>query len=269
MGSIVSPGVFASICLELESRGAENINIVTGSHAVPAIVAGMESARSKGLLVPALWNSSAYESVDAINCASEHIAVYLPDLKTLDNDISARYFKAPDYPEVASKAILRMVELREIRFGPSRHIRAINAVDKDRTAPDAVDEAPEILESGVIVRHLVLPDRMDSTRKVIEWFARNLDGKALLSVMMQYTPVFACQKSDGISTQAEAPPSSRFVEEKEYDAVLRMLEDYDISDGFYQELVPSDDWLPDFERENPFSSELSTPIWHWKTGFIT
>jgi len=155
-----------------------------------------------------------------------------------------------------------MAELREIRFGLSRHTKTINPEGNDGTAQ-------EIMESGVIVRHLVLPDRMDSTRKVIEWFARNLNGKALLSVMMQYTPVVAGHKLDGTSTQAAAPPSSRFVDEKEYATVLSMLEDYDISDGFYQELVPSDDWLPDFERENPFSSELSIPVWHWKTGFIT
>ncbi len=268
MGLIVSPVEFASICMELESQGAENINIVTGSHAVPAIVEGLKAARHRGLMIPALWNSSAYESVEAIEAASEHLAVYLPDLKTLDSEISARYFKAPDYPEVASRAILRMAELREIRFGPCRNNKKAEAEREGKAMINPDPELPEILESGVIVRHLVLPDRMDSTRKVIEWFARNLNGRALLSVMMQYTPVSAGPTPDGKDPHTEAPPSSRFVDEREYETVLGMLEDFDISDGFYQELVPSDDWLPDFERENPFSSELSIPIWHWKTGFI-
>jgi len=271
MGSVVSPDQFAFICMELERQGAENINIVTGSHAVPALIMGLKTARTNGLQIPALWNSSAYESVDSINAASEQISVYLPDLKTLDSDISARYFKAPDYPEVARKAILRMAELRDIRFGPCRNGK--NAVTeqpgKSAANPDPEADLPEILKSGVIVRHLVLPERMESTRNVIKWFARNLNGKALLSVMMQYTPVVIGQRSDGERMQIEAPPATRFVDEREYDTVLRMLEDFDISDGFYQELVPSDDWLPDFERENPFSSELSVPIWHWKTGFIT
>lgn len=250
MGAPVDVGLFAEICLELEKRGAENINIVTGSHAVGAVASGLAEARRRGLRIPALWNSSAYETVEAIEAAADHIQVYLPDLKTLDPDIAARYFKAPDYPSVAVAAIRRMAELRRLAYAPARGPLESGADEDGR---------PEVLVSGVVVRHLVLPDHLDDTRNVLRWFADNLSGRALLSLMTQYTPVRS-------SENADLP--ERFIDRGEYDSLLEMLEEVGIEDGFYQELVGGDDWLPDFERVNPFSSELSVPVWHWRAGFV-
>lgn len=251
MGAPVDRDLFAEICLRLERAGAENINIVTGSHAIPAIAEGLAEARRRGLAVPGLWNSSAYESVEGVDLLAEAIDVYLPDLKTLDGALSARFFRAPDYPETATSAIKRMAELRSVRFAPSRH--ADPASDAD---------APETLVSGVVVRHLVLPDQLDSTRAVLRWFADNLAGRALLSLMTQYTPIPGTERAGN-------PPPQRFVDEGEYERVVGMLEEFDIEDGFYQELVPGSDWLPDFVRTNPFSSELSVPVWHWRDGFLS
>jgi putative pyruvate formate lyase activating enzyme len=250
MGAPVDAALFADICRELQARGAENINIVTGSHAVEGIAAGLAEARKRGLAIPALWNSSAYETVDAIDAAADQIQVYLPDLKTLDSAVAARYFHAPDYPEAATAAILRMAELRPLRYAPARGPRPEGADEDDR---------PEVLVSGVAVRHLVLPGHLEDTRRVLRWFADHLAGRALISLMTQYTPV---RSIDG----ADMP--ERFVDEGEYESVLGMLEDFGIEDGFYQELVASDDWLPDFRKTNPFSSELSVPVWHWKSGFV-
>lgn len=250
MGAPVDRDLFAEICLRLEREGAENINIVTGSHAVPAIAEGLAEARRRGLSVPGLWNSSAYESVEGVDLLAEAIDVYLPDLKTLDGTLSARFFRAPDYPQTATAAITRMAELSSVRFAPSRH-----------ADPAPGEDAPEVLVSGVVVRHLVLPDRLDSTRAVLRWFADNLAGKALLSLMTQYTPIPGTERAGN-------PPPQRFVDEGEYARVVAMLEEFDIEDGFYQELVPGSDWLPDFLRTNPFSSELSVPVWHWRDGFL-
>lgn len=248
MGAPVDASLFAEICLRLEGAGAENINIVTGSHAAPGIAAGIIEARKAGLTIPGLWNSSAYESLEAIDLLSEAMDVYLPDLKTLDGAVSGRFFRAPDYPEAATAAILRMAELRPLRYAPSRHART------------GVD-APEVLVSGVVVRHLVLPGLLDSTREVLRWFADHLAGRALLSLMTQYTPIPGTER-------AGAPPPQRYVDEGEYGEVTSMLEDFGIEDGFYQELVQDSDWLPDFTRTNPFSSELSVPVWHWREGFL-
>jgi putative pyruvate formate lyase activating enzyme len=198
---------------------------------------------------------------------------YLPDLKTLDPKLSAAFFKAPDYPEAASAAILRMAALSPLRFGPS-----------ERVGADPADPG-EVLLSGVVVRHLVLPDYLESTRNVLRWFADHCGGRALLSLMLQYTPVegpapraaAACDavhrgaaRGDAVGSDAAPGPGvpQRFVNQKEMDTVLLWLEEFGIDDGFYQELVPDTEWLPDFNRENPFSSDLSVPVWHWKRGFI-
>ena len=233
LGRIVDTDEFSGICLLLQERGAENINIVTGSHAAAALCRGIETARKQGLRIPILWNSSGYEGEETLELLSGTVDVYLPDLKTLDVSFAARFFNAPDYPEYAAAAILRMMECRKLRYDSGRIL------------------------SGVMVRHLIIPGRPDLTRQVLAWFAEHCrgsgNGGALLSLMTQYTPV-----------QTEADIPGRYVSEDEYEAVLSMLEEFDIENGFCQELVTGSEWLPDFRRPNPFSSELSVPVWHWQ-----
>jgi putative pyruvate formate lyase activating enzyme len=234
MGREVSIAEFAAICLRLQALGAENINIVTGSHAIPTIVAGLKQARADGLVIPTLWNSSAYESLEALSLLDEVIDVYLPDLKTLDPNLTARFFNAPDYPEYATKAILYMLDTRALKTS-----------------------ARSTLTSGVIIRHLVLPGYLEATRETLRWFAEHGRGRALLSVMTQYIPprsTGACMK--------DAP--KRFMNERDYETVLGWLEEFGIEDGFYQELTPDSSRLPDFTRQNPFSSTLSTAVWHFQ-----
>jgi putative pyruvate formate lyase activating enzyme len=235
MGRAVNGDEFVRICLALQERGAENINIVTGSHAAPALVRGIVAARSQGLVIPVLWNSSGYESPEMLSLLGDTVDVYLPDLKTLDRNVAKRFFNAPDYPVRAGEAILRMMEKRELRY----------------------NDAGTVLVSGVMIRHLVIPGFTEATREVLRWFADNAQGRALLSLMTQYTPV-----GDDPAVPA------RYVAGEEYGAVIGWLEEFGIDDGFCQELVTGSEWLPDFERLNPFSSELSTPVWHWREGFV-
>lgn len=234
MGRTVTEAEFVRICLALQEKNAENINIVTGSHAAPALAAGIKAARKQGLVIPVLWNSSGYETLETLSPLEDVIDGYLPDLKTLDSALAERFFKAADYGEAASMAIKKMLEFRDMRYEGA------------------------ILRSGVIVRHLVLPGRLDATRDVLRWFAENAMGKGLLSLMTQYTPVRSGDMPD------------RSVNEAEYEVVLNWLDEFGIDDGFYQELTLSADseWLPDFKRVNSFSSELSTPVWHWRAGFV-
>jgi putative pyruvate formate lyase activating enzyme len=239
-GKAVAIAEFAEICLALAAEKAENINIVTGTHAAPALAAGLKAAREQGLTIPALWNSSGYEAVETIELLADAVDVFLPDLKTLDPVLSSRFFNAPDYGGTASRAIQKMLELRGKPI-----------FDKGK------DGEKRKIRSGVIIRHLVLPDFLESTREVLRWFANHAQGRALLSLMTQYTP---------INSALDAP--SRSINAPEYEIVLNWLDEFGIEDGFYQELSPDRDWLPDFERINPFSSELSTPVWHWKRGFI-
>ena len=232
MGQAVDASKFAAICLALQNLGAENINIVTGSHAVPAIAEGIRRARGDGLTLPCLWNSSAYEKTETLEALYGLVDTYLPDLKTLDEGLAAKFFNAPDYPLYAEKAILKMIDMTQ---------------DKQK----------------VIIRHLVLPGFLESTRETLRWFAENALGRASLSLMTQYTPP---PPRSPLAAKAENAPA-RFLNREEYDTALAWLEEFGIEDGFYQELETGDEWLPDFERQNPFSSELSVPVWHWKHGF--
>jgi putative pyruvate formate lyase activating enzyme len=232
MGRVLSVETdFARLCLDLQGHGAENINIVTGSHAVLSLAAGITAAREAGLSIPVLWNSSAYETVEALSLLNGSVDVYLPDLKTLDSAFAGRFFNAPDYPHYAPAAIQAMLEQRgELRY--------------DRNG---------MLLSGVIVRHLVMPGHLEATRDALRWFAEQCRGRALLSLMTQYTP---------IKSAAAVNAPTRALNEAEYETALAWLDEYGIEDGFCQELVTGNEWLPDFRRPNPFSSELSTPIWH-------
>ncbi|AGT42511.1 radical SAM protein [Treponema pedis] len=246
-GRAVTLKEFSDICLLLQSNNAENINIVTGSHAVPAIAAGLSLAKKRGLNIPVVWNSSAYETEEAIELLSDCVDGWLPDLKTLNPEISYQVFKAPDYPETALKAILKMAEISPLKLEYTDDIRYPFGK----------------LVSGVIVRHLALPSRMEDTKTVLKWFSQNLKDKALLSLMTQYTPIKANPKAKSVSLF-----ENRMLKNSE-DIILRnFLSALKIDNGFYQELVPSDDWLPDFNRVQTFSSSLSKPLWHWTQGEI-
>jgi len=223
LGRAVTAEEFACICIALRDKGAENINIVTGSHAIPAITEGFVAARNAGMHLPILWNSSAYESEEALELLKGHVDIYLPDIKTLDSEIARKYFNAPDYPATALTAVKKMIQMA-------------GASEK------------------VIIRHLILPNLLDSTRSVLRWFADNAAGHALLSLMTQYTPI----------PDRKRPMPNSFLTKEDYETVLYWLTEFGIEDGFCQELVTGSDWLPDFRRPNPFSSELSVPVWHFK-----
>ncbi|MDR0389319.1 MAG: radical SAM protein [Spirochaetaceae bacterium] len=273
MGRPISQDELVAIFFALKQRGAENINIVTGSHAPLLLREGIAAAREAGLDLPVLWNSSAYENPKTLFSLRGAVDVWLPDLKTLDTDLAARFFKAPDYPDAAAKAILAMLDMQ-----------------------GSLEYSDGLLQKGVIIRHLVLPGYLESSEKVIRWFAGHAQGRALLSVMTQYTPLAgdagaageAAAKTAGTAVKtAEAAREAvrgrdrtglenaafggapgRFVNEREYKTVLGWLDSYGIEDGFYQELVQDSAWCPDFNKTNPFSSELSVPVWHWKSGFV-
>jgi putative pyruvate formate lyase activating enzyme len=260
IGRAVSTGEFAGICLALEKKGAENINLVTGSHAIPALIGGIRAAREQGLAIPVLWNSSAYEGMEALSLLADTVDVYLPDLKTLDREIARRFFRAPDYPEHATAAILKMLESRgKLIYKPLTTPESLGA---------SITAENGILVSGTVIRHLVLPGYLEATREVIRWFADHAQGRSLLSLMTQYTPV------KGIKADKVETPPGRYLNRKEYEQVCGWLEEFGIEEGFCQELVKDQElgqdseWLPDFNRINPFSSELSQPVWHWKAGMI-
>jgi len=247
MGALVTAAGFASMCEALQKAGAENINIVTGSHAIPDIATALRQARNNGLTIPVLWNSSGYETPEALALLDGLVTVWLPDLKTLNPILSGEVFNAPDYPKAAKRALRWMVD------------RSPLVIDKS----DRATYPSGRIVSGVIVRHLVLPGKLADTRLVLEWFAEHLKDRAVLSLMTQYTPVATSPYAAGIT----AFPN-RLLGKDEFAALEPMLAELGIDVGFFQELVESTDWLPDFARTQPFSSSLAKPIWHWRDGFI-
>lgn len=257
MGSVVSTEDFATICLKLEKEGAENINIVTGSHAIPALALGLKEAKKKGLSIPVCWNSSAYENVEALELLKNLVDIWLPDLKTLDDAFSSQAFRAKNYPEYAKKAIYWMMEKSKIKIQNS------TIQKKDSILEFESLTLPKMLQ-GLIVRHLILPNRLEDSFSVIQWFKENIDTKGYLSLMSQYTPIRGREKKiDAIKLM-----ENRFLAEDELETAFDILDYFEIENGFYQELNPSDDWLPDFNQTQTFPNELAKPLWHWKYGFL-
>ena len=132
-GAGLSVDGLAGIFLRLQREGAENVNAVTGTHFLPRIIEAFEAARVRGLSIPLVWNSSGYETVDAVRVLAPHVSFFLPDLKTLDPELAAFWFKAPEYPRVAPEALLRH------GGGPSARARAGRPADpgRHRQAPRA------------------------------------------------------------------------------------------------------------------------------------
>jgi putative pyruvate formate lyase activating enzyme len=237
MGRELSGAELQRLMLRLQERGAANINLVTASHFTPSIVESVAGARTQGLWIPVVWNSSGYENVSTIDMLRKTVDVYLPDCKTLDPEVSRRLMGAADYPAVARAALLKMVE------------------DK----PLIIEE--EQFHQGVIIRHLVLPGLPAQSREVLEWFAEHGKGRALLSLMFQFTP---------LRSGAERNPDHlrRTVNRREYEQVLSWLGELGIEDGYVQDPAGNDDWLPDFTRLNPFPAGQAVPVWHFETGYL-
>lgn len=236
LGREVGTAEFAEICLALQAAGAANINLVTGTQFIPGIVEGIAAARAAGLTLPVLWNCSGYERVEMVAALRGTVDVWLPDLKTLSRETAQRYFAAPDYPEVATAAILAMAEGCPLEY-----------------------DSDGLLRRGVIMRHLVLPGQLADSRAVLTWFAKHLAVRALPSIMTQYTPIAAL---------AGRPAPKDALGHAEYEELVALIDELGLGEGFYQELVPGSDWLPDFCRPNPFSSELSRTVWHHGCGFV-
>jgi putative pyruvate formate lyase activating enzyme len=238
LGAELDPGELARLMLRLQAEGAENINLVTGSHFAPGIVEAARLAVQRGLTIPLLWNSSGYESLAALQLLAPWVRVWLPDCKTLDPELARGLMGAPDYPQVVREALAFMVEARPLGWQGER------------------------LRQGVIVRHLVLPGHPGSTREVLAWFRERLYGRALLSLMVQYTPnPRAIAKADS----REAGPGRRLCTQ-EYEQVLGWLEELGIEEGFIQEPEPGSDWLPDFGRRDPFPQGQARAVWHFAEG---
>ncbi len=215
-GQEVSVERLGEIFLELQAQGANNINLVTATHYIPQIIKALDLVKDR-LSIPIVYNSSAYETLDSLRMLEGYVDIYLPDLKYLDNERAIRYSNAPNYVKTATDAILEM-------------FRQVGPVQYDERG---------MLTRGIIVRHMVLPNGVEDSVRVLRWISENLPlSQILVSVMSQYTP---------FHRSGEFPEIDRRLTEEEYDAVLDALDEFNIEDGFCQELSSAkEEYTPSF-----------------------
>jgi putative pyruvate formate lyase activating enzyme len=258
MGKTLNIEETVQIFFQLKEQGAENINIVTGSHAIPFLAKAMKQAKEAGLDLPICWNCSAYESVEALEMLKGLVDIWLPDLKTLNPMMSEAVFKAADYPAAAKKAIRWMIKNTKSRF--------ITVSDKSNPK-----QTKEKMLSGVIIRHLVMPGRLEDTILTLDWLEKmtsiNPENTPCISLMMQYTPVSVdknlfSEKELQDREKALASFSNRLINKEEFQRLQELIQSYNFEYLFYQELEEDTEWLPDFNRPQPFSNELAKVVWH-------
>ena len=201
-GKEITTERLAEVFLALQAQGAYNINLVTPTQYLPWILEALNLCGER-LAIPVLYNTGGYERVEMLRLLEGRVQIYLPDLKYYDSALSARYSAAPDYFAVAAQALREMFR----QVGPVRF------------------DENGMLQSGMVVRHLVLPGQLENTRRVIDWVAETFrPGEVLFSLMSQYTPQESAEGS-----------LARHVTRSEYRSAVAYMENCGILDGFTQE----------------------------------
>lgn len=196
-GKTITEHELADIFKKLEDTGAHNINLVTPTHYSDKIIKALDIYRPK---IPIVYNTHAYENVEVLKILNDYVDVYLPDLKYFAPEISYRYTDKKNYFEIASKAIKFMIDSKPIKIENN------------------------MLKSGVLLRHLVLPQNIEDSKNLIKWFSQFKD-RAYLSLMSQYTPFGEIDNF---------PELKRKITPREYNAVIDYALSLEIDNMFYQ-----------------------------------
>ena len=215
-GSEKNISELSDLFLEIQDKGADNIELVTPSHFTPSIVKALEKVKHR-LSIPVIFNTGGYEKVSTLKMMDGYIDVYMPDIKYFSSNVSQRYSNAPDYFAHASEAVKEMT----------------------RQAGNLKYNSEGGLLKGTLIRHLVLPNQRHDSMSIMKWISENLDPeKVLVSIMNQYTPFdFIPEKYGEIK---------RKVTKMEYNSVVRYARSLDI-DGFTQQnSSASEFYVPDF-----------------------
>ena len=220
VGMEISEERLKEIFLELQEKGAHNINLVTPTHYTPEIIRAIRKAKEQGLRLPIVYNCSGYEKVETLKMLKGIVNVYLTDFKYMEREAAVRYSKAPDYPEIARAALKEMM---------------------NQTGEAKFDENG-IMQSGVIVRHLLLPGHVQNARAVVKYVYETYGDQLYLSLMNQYTPLPQVKK--------EFPELDRRVTEREYQRLISYALEIGVENAFIQDgNTAKESFIPMFDYE--------------------
>ena len=216
LGKEITIERLSKIFLEQQSKGAHNINLVSPTSYAYQIIEAIKIAKKNGLEIPIIYNTNGYENVETIKLLNGYIDVYLPDLKYYSNEIAVKYSKAPNYFEIATKAILEM-------------INQVGIPEFDENG---------LIKRGVIIRHLVLPGHIQNSKHILKWLKENVNSRAYVSVMAQYFPTYKAKEDKYLN---------RKLTNKEYSEIEQYLYLLDIENGYMQDLGKhEEEYVPDF-----------------------
>ena len=209
----------ADIFLELQDKGAHNINLVTPSQFLPSIIEALDRVKHR-LLIPVVYNCGGYEKQETLHVLKDYIDIYLPDIKFYDSGLSEKYVQAGDYFEYTSRAVRTMIQ----------------------QTGEPVFDSEGLMKSGVIIRHMVMPGAYKDSLKILEWMNSQLpEKKFMISLMSQYTPFYKA---------SEHPEINRRITTYEYQIVVDKAIEFGFTDGYMQEKSSAkEEYTPPFNLE--------------------
>ena len=217
VGKDITNEELAGIYIKLQKDGANNINLVTGTHYIPQIVDSVNMARESGLNIPIIYNTSGYETVESLRLLDGIVDAYLPDFKYMDEALSLKYSHASDYPKVAKAAIDEMV----------------------RQCPLVQFDEDGFIISGVIVRQLLLPGHVNDAKHIVKYLWEKYGSNIYLSLMSQYTPM--------PQIKDKYPELDRRITKREYDNLVNYAIELGVENAFIQDRkVAKESFIPDF-----------------------
>ena len=215
-GKDISIERLAEIFIEQQERMLNNINLVTPTMYIPQIIEAIKIAKSRGLNIPIIYNSNGYENAETLKMLEGYIDVYLPDFKYYDDELAIKYSSAPNYFEYATKAIKEMY-------------RQVKAPKFDEYG---------IIKKGVIIRHLILPNYIQNTKRILKWIKENMPSDIYVSIMAQYFPTYKAKKIEKLNRKLTL---------KEYKEIEKYLYLIGLENGYMQDLGKhEEEYVPDF-----------------------
>ena len=215
-GEEISIEKLSEIFIEQQNNGANNINLLTAVPYIPHILEAIKIAKEKGLNIPILYNTSGYENIETLKMLEGYIDIYLPDFKYYDNDLAMRLSKVKDYKEQTEAAILEM----------------------KRQVGENVYNENGIMQKGIIVRHLVLPNNVQNSKDVLKWIKEKLGSQTTISLMAQYFPTYKALENKEID---------RKLTKEEYKEIENYLYELNLENGYIQDLEDEEEkYVPKF-----------------------